>query len=121
MIKRYATLLFLSTLLVTGAYGQNFRQIGGRQAGLAYSGVALNDVWAYHNNPGMLGFLEESAAGVFYALDPVLWAIFHNTAPQLPHAENSTQRLFYSCLKPKLFVQNDTKAPQIQEPRALPD
>ena len=66
MIKRYATLLFLSTLLVTGAYGQNFRQIGGRQAGLAYTGVALNDVWAYHNNPGMLGFLEESAAGVFY-------------------------------------------------------
>ena len=66
MIKRYATLLFLSTILVTGAYGQNFRQIGGRQAGLAYTGVALNDVWAYHNNPGMLGFLEESAAGVFY-------------------------------------------------------
>jgi len=66
MIKRYTTLVILSTLLVTGAYAQNFRQIGGRQAGLAWAGVALNDVWAYHNNPGMLGFLEESSAGVYY-------------------------------------------------------
>lgn len=66
MIKRYGTLLFLLTLLVTGAHCQNFRQIGARQAGLAWTGVALNDVWAYHNNPGMLGFLEESAVGVYY-------------------------------------------------------
>lgn len=47
-------------------FAQHFRQIGARQAGLAWAGVALNDVWAFHNNPGMLGFLEETAVGVYY-------------------------------------------------------
>lgn len=55
------TLFFASILLA-----QNFRQIGARQAGMAYAGVATNDVWAYHNNPGMLGFLEEAGVGAHY-------------------------------------------------------
>jgi len=47
-------------------YSQHFRQIGARQSGMAWAGVALTDIWAYHNNPGMLGFLQEAGAGVYY-------------------------------------------------------
>jgi hypothetical protein len=66
MAKNYLTILITIGTFVQFAYCQHFRQIGARQAGLAYAGVAINDIWAYHNNPGMLGFLEESSAGVFY-------------------------------------------------------
>jgi len=66
MVKNYLTLSFLGLMMCTVSRAQNFRQIGSRQAGMAYAAVALNDIWAYHNNPGMLGFLEESGAGVYY-------------------------------------------------------
>lgn len=66
MAKRYTTVLLLLGLMISSAQAQHFRQIGARQSGLAWAAVALNDVWAYHNNPGMLGFLEESSMGAYY-------------------------------------------------------
>ena len=66
MGNNYKLLLSLLLLLSNDLLGQNFRQIGSRQAGMAYAGVALNDIWAFHNNPGMLGFLEDAGAGVYY-------------------------------------------------------
>jgi hypothetical protein len=64
MKKSLFTLILLSFTPIILA--QNFRQIGARQAGMSYAGVAINDVWAYHNNPGMLGFLEEAGVGAYY-------------------------------------------------------
>jgi len=66
MGKHYLIFCLSFIGLTNIGFGQHFRQIGARQAGLAWAGVALNDVWAYHNNPGMLGFLEETAVGVYY-------------------------------------------------------
>jgi hypothetical protein len=66
MVKHYTTCLLFLGFFVLEAQGQHFRQIGARQAGLAYAGVAVNDIWAYHNNPGMLGFLKEAGAGIYY-------------------------------------------------------
>jgi len=66
MAKHYLTVLITIGTFMQFVYGQHFRQIGARQAGLAYAGVATNDIWAYHNNPGMLGFLKEAGAGIYY-------------------------------------------------------
>jgi hypothetical protein len=66
MIKKYLILLALNLTVCSAVRAQNFRQIGSRQAGMAYASVALNDIWAFHNNPGMLGFLNETGAGVYY-------------------------------------------------------
>ena len=66
MAKHYAIFFFLVGSFVQFTHAQHFRQIGARQAGLAYAGVALNDIWAYHNNPGMLGFLQDAGVGVYY-------------------------------------------------------
>ncbi len=66
MTRILLTLTALALLGKSELHAQHFRQIGSRQAGMAYAGVALNDIWAYHNNPGMLGFLKEGGAGVYY-------------------------------------------------------
>ena len=66
MVKNYSFILIASLMFCTSVSAQNFRQIGSRQSGMAYAAVALNDIWAYHNNPGMLGFLQEAGAGVYY-------------------------------------------------------
>lgn len=66
MIKRILLVLCCFSAFQSQLFAQNFRQIGSRQAGMAYAGVALNDIWAFHNNPGMLGFLNEAGAGVYY-------------------------------------------------------
>jgi hypothetical protein len=66
MRKHYCLLLLFLIVQIWKPHAQNFRQIGARQAAMAYAGVAINDIWAFHNNPGMLGFLEDAGAGVFY-------------------------------------------------------
>jgi hypothetical protein len=66
MAKNYFFILIAGLMFCTSVSAQNFRQIGSRQSGMAYAAVALNDIWAYHNNPGMLGFLQETGAGVYY-------------------------------------------------------
>lgn len=40
--------------------------IGARQAGIAHTAVTLSDVWAVHHNQAGLGFVQKSAAGVYY-------------------------------------------------------
>ena len=66
MGKKYLFLFVLSSCVSVFVHAQQFRQIGSRQAGMAFASVALNDIWAYHNNPGMLGILKETGAGVYY-------------------------------------------------------
>lgn len=66
MRKIYLSLLFISLLSSWNIHAQHFRQIGSRQAGMGFASVALTDIWAVHNNPGMLGFLKEAGAGVYY-------------------------------------------------------
>ena len=66
MVKNYGYTLVFIFLFTNSLQAQNFRQIGARQAGMSYASVAINDVWAFHNNPGMLGFLKEAGGGVYY-------------------------------------------------------
>jgi hypothetical protein len=66
MVKVYGLFSICVCLFLSDLHAQNFRQIGSRQAGMAYASVALTDIWAFHNNPGMLGFLKEAGGGVFY-------------------------------------------------------
>lgn len=66
MGKIYLVFIVVLFLTISNLHAQNFRQIGSRQAGMAFASVALTDIWAFHNNPGMLGFLKEAGGGVYY-------------------------------------------------------
>jgi hypothetical protein len=66
MGKIYLTFVAVLFFFSSHVRAQNFRQIGSRQAGMAFASVALTDMWAFHNNPGMLGFLKEAGGGVYY-------------------------------------------------------
>lgn len=66
MGKIYFAFIAVLFLTISNLHAQNFRQIGSRQAGMAFASVALTDIWAFHNNPGMLGFLKEAGGGVYY-------------------------------------------------------
>jgi outer membrane protein W len=48
------------------AMGQDVYKMGARSTALANASVALDDVWAYHHNPGMSGFAKEFGVGVHY-------------------------------------------------------
>ena len=53
--------------LITFSYfAQDIYKIGARSASLAHASVSVNDIWAYHHNPGMLGFSEAAGVGAYY-------------------------------------------------------
>lgn len=58
------TLVFSSFSLLTWAQG--WVPMGARSMSMANASVALSDVWAYHNNPGALGDVDEFSVGVSY-------------------------------------------------------
>lgn len=63
-MKKLFLLVLLSSSLLTNAQG--WLPQGARSAGLGGSSVTLVDAFAFHHNPGALGFLEEGTAGVSY-------------------------------------------------------
>ena len=66
MTKKLNLVILIVFSSLTHSFSQHFRQIGSRQAGMANASVTINDIWAYHNNPGMLGFLDQGGFGAFY-------------------------------------------------------
>lgn len=63
-MKKIFLLVLLSSSLLVKAQG--WMPQGARSAGLGGSSVTLVDAFAFHHNPGALGFLEEGAVGVSY-------------------------------------------------------
>lgn len=56
--------LWLGALPVLG--GNDGFVLGPRSMGMGQIGTLQSDIWSVHNNPGALGWLERSAAGLFY-------------------------------------------------------
>ena len=52
--------------LTAHVFCQGWMPQGGRSAALGDASVAITDIYAFHHNPGALGFLEEGAASVSY-------------------------------------------------------
>lgn len=60
-------LLLLTLLMASGAVcSQGWTPMGARSMAMANASSTLNDVWAYHQNPGALGDVEEFTAGLSY-------------------------------------------------------
>lgn len=64
-MKRTTTLLFFLIAVVQG-FSQGWKPVGARAAGLANTSVCLDDVWAYHHNPGALSGIKKFSAGAYY-------------------------------------------------------
>ncbi len=59
----------LSLVLLATTYfatSQDVYKMGARSTALANASVAVDDIWAYHHNPGMLGYAEKGGVGVYY-------------------------------------------------------
>lgn len=63
-MKSFFILLF--TTITFACFSQNIYKIGARSNALGNASVTLNDIWAYHHNPGMLGYLKKGGVGVSY-------------------------------------------------------
>jgi hypothetical protein len=61
-----ATFIVLLALLSLPCYAQNIYYLGARSMALSNASVTLNDIWAYHQNPGMLGYIEKAGVGAYY-------------------------------------------------------
>jgi hypothetical protein len=59
-------LLFFFWLISFAVIGQGFNHVGARSNALAGSSVTIEDVWAYHHNPGALANIKTFSAGVYY-------------------------------------------------------
>jgi hypothetical protein len=60
-------LLLLILLATSGlTFGQGWTPMGARSMAMANASSTLNDVWAYHHNPGALGDVKEFTAGISY-------------------------------------------------------
>ncbi len=57
--------MLLISIIAAKADNENF-SIGARSSGMANASVSLNDVWSAQQNQAGLGFLHNSAAGVYY-------------------------------------------------------
>ncbi len=62
---RYGILLSLIFAAWT-AFSQGWTPMGARSMAMANASTTLNDVWAYHHNPGALGDVKEFTAGLSY-------------------------------------------------------
>lgn len=58
--------LLLFTLITSTVLAQGWRPVGARASSLAGASVCLEDVWAYHHNPGALAGVKTISAGVYY-------------------------------------------------------
>ena len=54
---------FLGT---TTLIAQGYNSVGARSNALVNASLTLNDVWAYHHNPGALGEIKQTTAGISY-------------------------------------------------------
>jgi len=61
------TLLFFVTISAClSGFAQGWMPQGARSAGIGNASVALSDLFAFHHNPGAIGFLEQGGAAVSY-------------------------------------------------------
>lgn len=58
--------LLVLVLLSFGVRAQGWLPVGARSMSLANASVALEDVWAYHHNPGALASLKKTSVGLSY-------------------------------------------------------
>ena len=65
-MKKLLLLVCAIGLIPFSGFTQDVYKMGARSAALANASVALDDCWAYHHNPGMLGFVTQGAFGVSY-------------------------------------------------------
>ncbi|MDX2360407.1 MAG: hypothetical protein QNK23_06350 [Crocinitomicaceae bacterium] len=59
-------LIGLLSLITVTTSAQGWVPAGARSMSLANASTTIDDVWAYHNNPGALGAVEEFTAGISY-------------------------------------------------------
>lgn len=59
-------LLLLFTLSLRCFFGQGWNPVGSRAVSLSNAAVCLDDVWAYHHNPGALASIKTSSFGAYY-------------------------------------------------------
>lgn len=59
-------LLFHYLLVALPLFSQGWRPVGSRSVSLANASVCLEDVWAYHHNPGALAGIQHVSAGAYY-------------------------------------------------------
>lgn len=59
-------LLFTLTSTALPLFSQGWTPVGARAASLAGTAVCMEDVWAFHHNPGALGTLKSFSAGAYY-------------------------------------------------------
>jgi hypothetical protein len=64
-IKIYLGLIILFYSIPNWATNDN-NPIGGRSAGMGYTGVTLADPWSVQNNQAGLGYLKNISAGIYY-------------------------------------------------------
>ena len=63
---RYRLLLSYCILCTIPLFSQGWRPVGARSAALANTSVCLDDVWAYHNNPGATAGIKQFSVGLYY-------------------------------------------------------
>ena len=66
MLKLLLFVFTFTILCISAVQAQGWAPAGARSMSLANASVALNDVWAYHHNPGALGSLKKTAIGLAY-------------------------------------------------------
>ena len=59
-------LLLTFTSICFTSYSQGWKPVGARSASLAGASVCLDDVWAFHHNPGALAAIKAFSAGAYY-------------------------------------------------------
>jgi hypothetical protein len=63
-MKNY--LLLCICLISISSFGQGWTPMGARSMAMANASTTINDVWAYHHNPGALGDVDRFTAGISY-------------------------------------------------------
>jgi hypothetical protein len=64
-MKKILTTFFVWSLLLS-VHGQGWMSQGARVSAMGNAGVTNVDAFAYHHNPGALGFLKKGSAGISY-------------------------------------------------------
>ncbi|MGB0915163.1 MAG: hypothetical protein ACPGVI_03780 [Crocinitomicaceae bacterium] len=63
-MKQFLILSFLLSSVLS--FGQGWIPAGGRSMSLGNASATMNDVWAFHNNPGALADMDKFSVGVSY-------------------------------------------------------
>ncbi|RYD81448.1 MAG: hypothetical protein EOP53_06350 [Sphingobacteriales bacterium] len=64
-MPKISTIIFAILLCICHAKAQSPYYAGGRSNALADAGLGLKDIWAVHNNPSQLAWLQNSGAGIW--------------------------------------------------------